>query len=78
MQVNSAQDYLTYKKRQILAQAATVAPSPQKRKTNALFTSVTANQADQRVRFIAPIQSQPQPSATYTSRCCSALSQGTI
>jgi len=77
MQVNSAQDYLTYKKRQIIASAASVAPSPQKRKNNTVYTSVVANQADQVVRFIVPIQAQPQPSAVFTSRCCS-ISGGPI
>jgi len=75
MQINSAQDYLTYKKRQIIASAASVAPSPQKRKNNTIYTSVLANQADQRVRVIAPIL--PQLGATYTSRCCT-ISGGPI
>lgn len=43
MQVNSAQDYLTMKKRQILASTYSSTPPPQHAKTNALYTSVEAN-----------------------------------
>ena len=45
MQVNSAQDYLTRRKQQILAATVYSTPPPQQNKTNALFTSVEANSA---------------------------------
>lgn len=45
MQVNSAQDYLTMKKRQLIASTYSSTPPEQKNKTNALFTSVEANHA---------------------------------
>ena len=68
MQVNSSQDYTTALKRRVLAKAAAVAPTPQKRKNNTLNISVVANRATQRQRFIVPLQ--PVTPATYTSDCC--------
>jgi hypothetical protein len=75
MQVNSAQDYTTALKRRVVAKAAVVAPSPQKRKNNTLYTAVAANRATQRRRFIVPLQ--PVTPATFTSDCCGG-SGGTI
>ncbi len=81
MQVNSAQDYLTSRKRQIIAATyQTLADPPQSRRTNEMYTSVVANGAQQRERFVAPFQGAPGSvnvggrigGATYTSRCCLA------
>lgn len=68
MQVNSAQDWLTKRKRRILAKSIAVAPPPQSQRTNALITSLEANGATQRERFVAPIQGGGP--ATYSSECC--------
>lgn len=77
MQVNSAQDWLTLKKRQIVAQTYHTVPPPQSRKYNYVFLSAAANNATQRQRLVVP-----QPSAwgsvpggaTYSNWCC--LSNG--
>lgn len=72
MQVNSAQDYLTMKKRQILASTYSSTPPEQKDKTPSLYRSVVANQATTRQRFIIPAVSAPggvPGSASYTSWC---------
>lgn len=74
MQVNSAQDYLTLRKRQILANTyQTRATPPQNRRTNEMYTSIVANGATQRQRFVAPFQGAwggASGGATYTSQCC--------
>lgn len=76
MQVNSAQDWLTQKKRQIVAKTYHRTPPPQSRKYNYVYTSAVANNASVRERFIVP----PNPGvstnagATYSSLCC--LSEG--
>ncbi len=75
MQVNSAQDWLTQKKRQIVAKTYHTTPPPQSRKYNYVYTSAVANNASQRERFIVP----PNPGlstnagATYSSLCCLSL-----
>lgn len=74
MQVNSAQDYLTNHKRSIIARSLAVAPPPQKRRTNTMYTAVRANNAVKYVRFV----SSPGVNnidgrnfgATFTSHCC--------
>jgi hypothetical protein len=73
MQVNSAQDYLTMRKRQIVAATYHVNPPPQKRRSNEVFTTAMANGATQRQRFVAPFQGAwggASGGATYTSQCC--------
>lgn len=73
MQVNSTQDWLTKHKRRILAKSATVAPLPQSQRTNAFYTSIKANGATQRERFVAPFQGAmggASGGATYSSECC--------
>jgi hypothetical protein len=73
MQVNSAQDYLTAKKRQVIASTYHVNPPPQKRRSNEVFTSAMANGATQRQRFVAPFQGAwggASGGATYASMCC--------
>ena len=75
MQVNSAQDYLTQRKRQIIAATYNRTPPPQKRRTNEMYTSVVGNGATQRQRFILPTVSgwgSVPGTATYTSQCCLA------
>jgi hypothetical protein len=47
MQVNSAQDWLTARKRQIAAATYHAIPPPQSLRTASLFTSVLANRATQ-------------------------------
>lgn len=72
MQVNSAQDYLTQKKRQILSATYASTPPEQKDKTNALYLSTAANRATTRQRFIVPTVSgwgSVPGTASYTSLC---------
>ena len=54
MQVNSAQDYLTMRKRQLIAKTFYSTPPEQKDKTNAVFLSTLANNATVAQRFILP------------------------
>ena len=73
MQVNSAQDWLTKRKRRILAKSVALAPPPQSQRTNTLYTSLEANGATQRERFVAPFQGArggASGGATYSSECC--------
>jgi hypothetical protein len=74
MQVNSAQDYLTMVKRQVIAKSLAVAPPPQKRRTNAMYLSVRGNNARQYVKFVsAPGVNNiagTNLGTTYTSWCC--------
>ena len=73
MQVNSAQDYLTMKKRQIIAATYQTRTPPQKRRSNEMYTSVVGNGATQRQRFVAPFQGAlggASGGATYSSQCC--------
>ena len=73
MQVNSAQDWLTKQKRKVIAKVNSVAPPPQSQRTNTLYTSIEANGATQRERFVAPFQGAnggASGGATYSSDCC--------
>jgi len=73
MQVNSAQDWLTKYKRRVLAKSTNGAPPPQSRRTNELFTSLEANGATTRERFVAPFQGAQggaSGGATFSSECC--------
>ncbi len=54
MQVNSAQDYLTMRKRQIIAKSFYSTPPPQELKTNAVWLSTVGNNATTRQRFVIP------------------------
>ena len=79
MQVNSAQDYLTMRKRQILASTYSSTPPPQQAKTNALFTSIEANQATVRQVLHVPAPSgwgDAPGGVTVTNWCsgCEAFS----
>lgn len=67
------QDYVTQKKRRIIAAMYHVDPPPQSRRTNAMFLSAVANGATQRQRFILPTVSAwggVPGTATYSSQCC--------
>lgn len=74
MQVNSAQDYLTARKRQIIAATyERIADPPQKQRNNTVYTSVVANGATQRQRFVAPFQGArggASGGAAFSSQCC--------
>lgn len=73
MQVNSAQDYLTKYKRKVIAKSSNIAPPPQSRRTNAMYTSIDANGATTRERFVAPFQGAwggASGGASYSSECC--------
>ena len=74
MQVNSAQDYLTQQKRQIIARSIAVAPPPQKRRSNTQYIGVVANKSQQYTRFVAGMGINAYYPATlgttYTSTCC--------
>jgi hypothetical protein len=74
MQVNSMQDYVTMKKRQILAATYNSVPPPQARRSNALHLSVMANNATQYQRFIIPTLAQGSAGsiggATFSNMCC--------
>jgi hypothetical protein len=68
MQVNSAQDYLTQKKRQILSKQYVSNPGYAHRRNNTVYTSLVANKQTQRVRFIVPIIATA--ATLYSSQCC--------
>jgi hypothetical protein len=74
MQVNSTQDWLTKQKRRIIAKSSNLAPPPQSQRSNQLYTSIEANAATQRERFVAAFQGAGGGrigGATYSSDCCS-------
>lgn len=74
MQVNSAQDYLTMRKRQIIAATYNTTPPPQSRKRNEVHLSVMANNSSLYQRFIIPTLAPGVGGriggATFTSQCC--------
>jgi hypothetical protein len=71
MQVNSAQDWLTSYKRRVIAKQYVTNPGRENRRNNTVYTSLVANKATQRERFIVPIQpAYAGWSATYSSFCC--------
>jgi hypothetical protein len=74
MQVNSAQDYLTQMKRQIIAKSLAVAAPPQKRRSNTQYIGVIANKSQQYTRFVGGMGINAYYPATlgttYTSTCC--------
>lgn len=57
MQVNSAQDYLTLRKRQIIASTLYSTPPPQEKKYPSVYRSAMANNATIRQRTIVPAPS---------------------
>jgi hypothetical protein len=81
MQVNSAQDYLTQQKRQIIAKSLTLAPPPQKHRTNTQYIGVLANKSEQYTRFVGGVGINTVGPArlgtTYTSSCCVPTNKST-
>ena len=74
MQVNSAQDYLTMRKRQIIAATFYSTPAPREQDRPSDYLSVMANNATIRQRFITPTASawgSVPGTATYTNFCTS-------
>jgi hypothetical protein len=59
MQINSAQDYLTMRKRQLVAKSFYSTPPEQKDKTNAVYLSAVANNATVRQILYVPALSAP-------------------
>jgi hypothetical protein len=81
MQVNSAQDYLTARKRQIIGNIyASDPPAKAKNKSGYNYTILQANRATQYTRFVSAAccgnQTCTGLGKTYTSNCC--VSSGTI
>jgi hypothetical protein len=74
MQVNSAQDYLTQQKRQIIARSLLTSPPPQKRRTNEQYIGVLSNKSERYRRFVGGVGINTLGPATlgttYTSSCC--------
>jgi hypothetical protein len=73
MQINSAQDYLTMRKRQILASTYASTPPEQRNKTNGLYASLEANQATIRQVLHVPALSAPgdPPGGITVTNWCS-------
>lgn len=73
MQVNSAQDYLTMRKRQIVAATYYSSPPPQSRKYNYVYRSALANGATQ-VQAVNRINASAPGSVpgglSFVSLCC--------
>ena len=74
MQVNSAQDYLTQMKRQIVAKSLALSPPPLKQRSNTQYIGVLANKSDRFDRFVAGVGINTVGPATlgttYVSFCC--------
>jgi hypothetical protein len=70
MQVNSAQDYLTQMKRQIIAKSLAVAPPPLKHRSNTQYIGVLANKADRYDMVGVNAGGPPILGRTFTSFCC--------
>lgn len=79
MQVNSAQDYLTRYKQRIVARTYVQNPPSPKNRVPSNYTMVVANEAQQRERFIVPLQPGITTAATrYRSFCCVSGTRGRI
>lgn len=79
MQVNSAQDYLTRYKQRIVARTYVQDPPSPKNRVPSNYRMVIANKAQQRERFIVPLQRGISTAAPlYSSRCCVLGVRGTI
>jgi hypothetical protein len=81
MQVNSAQDYLTQVKRQIIAKSLALSPPPLKQRSNTQYIGILANKSDQYDIFVAGIGINSVGPATlgktYRSFCCVPLNTST-
>lgn len=74
MQVNSVQDWLTLKKRQVLAKSLNATPAPLEQRHPSVYTQLVANNATTRQRLIVPSVSgwgSVPGTATYVNWCCS-------
>lgn len=73
MQINSAQDYLTMKKRQLIASTFVSTPPPPNDKRNGVYLSVKANQATTRQILHVPAPSGwgDAPGGTTVTSWCS-------
>lgn len=67
MQINSAQDYLTRRKRQLISATYSSTPPEQQQKTNAMYLSTVANRATVRQVLAVPIV----PGGTTVTSWCS-------
>jgi len=70
------QDYVTRKKRQIIAATYSTTPPPQHQKFPSVYRSVVANQATQRERFVIPTVSAwggVPGTATFSSECVNCI-----
>jgi hypothetical protein len=80
MQVNSAQDWLTERKRQIVAATYHSVPPPQSKKYNYVYISAAANNANQYQRYVIPTLAPGSAGAvggsTYSTKCCLSNSLG--
>lgn len=78
MQVNSAQDYLTMRKRQIVAATYYTTPPPQELKFPSVYRMTIANNATTRQRFVTPTASAPGsvPGTASFSNWCVGCSSG--
>ena len=74
MQVNNVQDYVTQLKRRIIAKSLTVAPPPQKSRSNTQYIAVLGNKSQQYTWFVAGVGINTVGPATlgttFTSACC--------
>jgi hypothetical protein len=79
MQVNSAQDYLTMRKRQIVAATYHQIPPPQTKRYNSVFTTAMANGASRYQLVVNPNPSAwgtVRGSETYISNLCCLSNAG--
>ena len=75
MQVNSAQDYVTLRKRRIIAATYNTVPPPVSRRNNQIFTSAEANGATQYQRNVYAFQGARGGAiggVSWSSQCCLA------
>ena len=79
MQINSAQDYLTLKKRQLVAKSFYSTPPEQKNKTNGVYLSTVANNAKVRQILAVPIASAwgDAPGGTTVTSWCTGCETAT-
>jgi hypothetical protein len=70
------QDYVTLKKRRIIAASYSSTPPSQEQKRPSSYLSVVANQATQRQRFVTPTASawgSVPGTASFTSECSTCV-----
>ena len=79
MQVNSAQDYLTLRKRQLVAKSFYSTPPEQKNKTNGVYLSTVANTATVRQVLHVPTPSGwgDAPGGTTVTSWCTGCETAT-